>query len=74
MTGERAEVCVSVAAVPPLPKPQDEALDALEADQVVRGLFAPDLIDTYLSAKRAESRALDGLDDVESRRRIADVF
>ncbi|WP_431898373.1 glutamine synthetase family protein [Nonomuraea sp. bgisy101] len=63
-----------LAAVPPLPKSQDEALDALEADQVVRGLFAPDLIDTYLSVKRTESRALDGLDDVESCRRIADVF
>ncbi|SEL84314.1 glutamine synthetase family protein [Nonomuraea pusilla] len=62
-----------LAGVPPLPKSQAEALDALAADDVVRGMFAPDLLTTYLSVKRAELAALDGLDDVQSCRRIADV-
>ncbi|MER5323522.1 glutamine synthetase family protein [Streptosporangium roseum] len=62
-----------LAAVPPLPKSQEEALDALEKDDVVGGFFAPDLLTTYLAVRRAELAALAGLDDAERCRRIADV-
>ncbi|GAA2907837.1 glutamine synthetase [Streptosporangium fragile] len=62
-----------LAAVPPLPKTQEEALKALEDDEVVRGFFAPDLLTTYLAVKRAELAALDGMSDAVRCRRIADV-
>ncbi|MFF5208665.1 glutamine synthetase family protein [Streptosporangium sp. NPDC000396] len=62
-----------LSAVPPLPKTQDEALNALEKDEVVGGFFAPDLLTTYLAVKRAEAVSLGGLDDAERCRRIADV-
>ncbi|MEV4188714.1 glutamine synthetase, partial [Streptosporangium canum] len=62
-----------LAAVPPLPKSQEEALDELEKDDVVGGFFAPDLLTTYLAVRRAELAALAGLDDTERCRRIADV-
>ncbi|WP_066950331.1 glutamine synthetase family protein [Microtetraspora fusca] len=63
-----------LSAMPPLPQDQAEALDALESDQVVRDFFAPDLLSTYLSVKRAELRSLDGLDETARCERIADVY
>ncbi|GHH70178.1 glutamine synthetase [Streptosporangium violaceochromogenes] len=62
-----------LAAVPPLPKTQEEALDELERDEVVAGFLSPDLLHTYLSVKRAEIAALAGLDDAARCRRVADV-
>jgi glutamine synthetase len=38
-----------------LPRTLDEALDALEADAVVRAALGPEIVETFLAVKRAES-------------------
>jgi glutamine synthetase len=45
------------AGVAPLPKSLDEALLALESDEVARGWFAKELLDIYLALKRWETAA-----------------
>ncbi|GAA5163909.1 glutamine synthetase family protein [Ornithinimicrobium tianjinense] len=49
--------------VPSLPTSLDEALEALETDEVVRGWFAPELVTTYLRLKRVEIAEVGALDD-----------
>lgn len=63
-----------LAAVPPLPDSLPDALAALAADPVATGWFDPTLLSTYLSVKRAELAAADGLKDAERCQRIADVY
>jgi glutamine synthetase len=63
-----------LAGVPPLPSSQPEALAALEADPVAAGWFDPLLLSTYLTVKRAELAAVDGLKDADRCRSYADVF
>jgi glutamine synthetase len=40
---------------PPLPQSLDEALDALEADEVIRRAVGPEIADTFLALKRFEA-------------------
>lgn len=49
----------------PLPGSLDEALEALEADPVVRSWFSQDLWDCYLSVKRTEMALLNGSEPKE---------
>jgi glutamine synthetase len=44
-----------------LPRDLPEALDALEADEVLRSFLPPLLLETYVGAKRAEAAALNAL-------------
>ncbi|MFP5345668.1 MAG: glutamine synthetase [Actinomycetes bacterium] len=60
--------------VPALPTDLDDALTALEKDDVVSGWFAPDLLATHLAVKRAELAAVADLDPLEQCRRIASVY
>ncbi|GAA1942714.1 glutamine synthetase family protein [Nocardioides hwasunensis] len=60
--------------VPTLPAGLTEALDALETDEVVSGWFAPDLLETLLSVRRAEIAAVAGLTPAEQCRKFADVY
>lgn len=60
--------------VDPLPADLEEALTALEKDEQVAGWFAPDLLATHLSVKRAELAAVAGLDLAAQCRRVADVY
>jgi glutamine synthetase len=60
--------------VPPLPGSLEEALDALGADAVAASWFDPTLLSTYVSVKRAELAALDGLKDADRCQRLADVY
>ena len=46
-----------------LPTSLGEALDALEADEVVRGWLAPELVTTFLRIKRVELAEVGALDD-----------
>lgn len=61
-------------AAPRLPGSPGEALDALEADEVARSWFPPDLLSTQRSVVRGQVAMLDGLDDAEQCRRVADVY
>ncbi|TDD44097.1 glutamine synthetase family protein [Saccharopolyspora elongata] len=63
-----------LAGVPALPDSLESALKALESDDVVRSWFGPSLLATQLSVKRTELAHLDGLDEAERTRRIADVY
>jgi glutamine synthetase len=49
--------------VSPMPDSLEQALTELEKDTVARGWFAPELIEAYLTVKRADIAAADGLDD-----------
>ncbi|MFE1177116.1 glutamine synthetase family protein [Streptomyces sp. NPDC058773] len=62
-----------LAGVPALPSSLEEALHALEADEVVRSWFDPRLLATHLSVKRSELAQLAGLDDAARIRKVADV-
>jgi glutamine synthetase len=57
-----------------LPASLDEALEALEKDQVVRSWFPEDLWDCYLSLKRTELGLLEGLEPAEMCGRYLDVY
>ena len=57
-----------------LPASLEEALQALAADEVVRGWMPPLLYDAYVSVKRAELEAVTGLDLGEVCRRYAAVY
>lgn len=48
-----------------LPSSLQEALDALEADEVVTGWFDPAMMATDLAIKREEIKAMEGLADAE---------
>jgi glutamine synthetase len=58
----------------PLPGSLDEALEALEADEVVRSWFSRDLWDCYLSVKRAEISLLQGAEPGEACERYLRVY
>ena len=62
------------AGVSDLPGSLAEALDALQADDVVRGWFAPDLIDIHRAIKRDEINQLVGLSEAEKCRRYTGVY
>ncbi|MFB6439746.1 glutamine synthetase family protein [Streptomyces sp. NPDC056411] len=62
-----------LAGVPALPASLEEALHALEADDVVRSWFDPRLLATHLSVKRSELAQLAGLDEAARIRKVADV-
>lgn len=66
----------SLAETPsaPLPASLAEALDLLEASEAARSWLGPLLHDIYLRAKRAELKALDGLDDAEICERYAAIY
>ncbi|WP_043846208.1 glutamine synthetase family protein [Crystallibacter crystallopoietes] len=57
-----------------LPGTLTDALAALEADRVVSGWFAPDLLTVYRALKRDELRRLAELDDAAKCLRYADVY
>lgn len=57
-----------------LPASLEEALAALEGDDVVRGWFDPRLAQTYVAIKRADIRAMNEADAREQCRRVADVY
>ena len=58
----------------PLPGSLEEALDALESDEVVRSWFSKDLLDCYLGMKRTEISLLDGADPQEACERYLRVY
>jgi glutamine synthetase len=62
------------ASAKPMVESLTKALEALEDDQIVRGWLPPRLLDTYLTVKRAELHAVDGLDDDECCARYANVY
>lgn len=78
--GERATVWpetsteADLAGEPPLPESLPEALAALEADEVARGWFPHELLHTFLTVRRAELAAVDGLPTHELCRKVADVY
>ncbi len=57
-----------------LPGSLGEALEALEADEVVRSWFSRDLWDCYLSVKRAEISLLQGAEPKEACERYLRVY
>ena len=60
--------------VRPLPGSLEEALEALEADAVVRSWFSRDLWDCYRSVKRTEISLLEGADPKEACERYSRVY
>jgi glutamine synthetase len=63
-----------VVDAPPLPASLDDALDALEKDEVVRGWFAPTLLETYLAVKRSDAAACAGMQPAELCRHVGDIY
>ncbi len=63
-----------LAKVPRLPETLEQALQALETDTAAGTWFPDRLVMTYLAVKRDELRSLEGLDDGERVRRVADVY
>jgi glutamine synthetase len=57
----------------PLPRDQEAALAAIEADPIAAGWFAPDLVATHLAIRRTEARILADASPEERCRRYADV-
>ncbi len=57
-----------------LPGTLQQALDALAKDQIARGWMGPLLYEAYLSVKRAEIEAADGLELEELCRRYAAIY
>jgi len=64
----------AAADAEPLPATLTEALGRLAASTDARAWFGDVLFDLYLQLKRAEIRALQGLDEAEICRRYADVY
>ena len=58
----------------PIPRTQDEALAAFEADVVFTGWFAEDLVATHLGIRRTEAAILSDATPEERCRRYADVL
>ena len=58
----------------PLPASLGEALDALEADEVVRSWFSADLLECYLGVKRTEISLLGGAEPKEACERYLRVY
>jgi glutamine synthetase len=58
----------------PLPGSLGEALEALEADEVVRSWFSRDLWDCYMSVKRNEISLLEGAEPREACERYLRVY
>lgn len=63
-----------VVDAPPLPTSLDDALDALEKDEVVRGWFAPTLLETYLAVKRSDAAACAEMQSAELCRHVGDIY
>ncbi|MFC9239997.1 glutamine synthetase [Streptomyces decoyicus] len=63
-----------LAEVAALPRSLEEALAALEADDIVRSWFDPRLLATQLSVKRYELAQLEGLDNEARARKVSDVY
>lgn len=63
-----------VLDAPMLPTSLDDALDALEKDEVVRGWFAPTLLETYLAVKRSDAAACAGMQPAALCRHVGDVY
>lgn len=63
-----------ITNAPALPGSLDEALDALEKDDVVRGWFAPTLLDTYVAVKRSDAAACAGMEAAEICRHVSDSY
>ena len=57
-----------------LPRTQADALAAIEADEMSRDWFAPDLLSTHLGIRRTEAALLAALTPKEQCRRYADVI
>ena len=57
-----------------LPGSLEAALELLEADDLVRSWFAPNLFDAYVSLKRTEMRILEGLSPSELCERYRNVY
>ena len=57
-----------------LPDSLEAALELLEADDLVRSWFAPNLFDAYVSLKRTEMRILEGLSPSELCERYRNVY
>lgn len=62
------------AGITQLPTSLSAALDALEADSVVRGWFSDELLNLHVAIKRDEIRQLQDLNDEAKCRRYADVY
>ncbi|MHA7270376.1 type I glutamate--ammonia ligase [Arthrobacter sp. HLT1-20] len=60
--------------VPELPSSLEDALVAMEADQVVSSWFDPDLLTTHLAVKRHEMELLSSLTDAERVQKVASVY
>jgi glutamine synthetase len=71
---ERDEEERTRLGVRPLPGSLEEALEALEADAVVRSWFSRDLWDCYRSVKRTEISLLKGADPKEACERYSRVY
>jgi glutamine synthetase len=74
LDGIRSRRMLAQTPAAPLPASLAEALDRLEASAAARSWFSPQLRDIYLRAKRAELKALDGLDDAEICERYAAIY
>ncbi len=59
---------------PALPSSLGAALDCVEADEVVRGWFAPKFFDTYLAVKRSDIEACAGLETAQLCRHVAGIY
>ena len=72
--GELSEDERSRLGVRRLPTSLEAALQALEADPVVRGWLSPDMLSCFLQLKRFEMGMLEGLDDAAKCRRYAKAY
>jgi len=59
---------------PPLPASLDAALDALAATPAAKDWFGEVFLNAYLMHKRAEARAMDGLDEAAQCARYAETY
>jgi glutamine synthetase len=57
-----------------VPRSLGEALDAFEADSLVRSVVSPDLRAGYSAMKRAEIDLLEGVDIAEACARYAELY
>ncbi len=65
---------VDLVSVPQLPATLNEAVDAFKTNSIMNGWFPQELIDTHLSIRVCEARALEGLDNAAKCARYAEVY
>ena len=70
----RTEAELEARGLRRLPTSLAEALAALEADEVARSWWPPQLLDVYLKHKRGEIGLLEGLSAEEQAARYAEVY